>query len=75
MERWYHVFVSNNDQFPREVTGHCEVLLNDIIARLLRMEKLKVFSDGAYMVNNNFMNMAIFNYLQGNIFYLIKLEK
>lgn len=80
VERWYHVFVSNNEQFTREVIFHCETLLNDVIGRLLRMEKLKIFADGAYIVNNNFINMAIYNHIQSNLFnflnrplkYLIK---
>lgn len=60
------MFVSKNEQFPQEVIGHCETLLNDVIWRLLRMEKLKIFSDGAYIVNNNFINMAIYNHIQGS---------
>lgn len=68
VERWYHVFVSKNEQFPLEVIGHCETLLNDVIGRLLRMEKLKIFSDGAYIVNNNYINMAIYNHIQGRCF-------
>lgn len=63
IEKWYHPFVSHNEQFVRSTNVQMEILINDLLNRVVKVDKLKFFADVAYVLNNNFINMAIYNAL------------
>jgi hypothetical protein len=57
IETWYSAYISNNEQFLNEANSQLVLILNNLISRLVALDKLSFFSTSVSLFNKNFLEV------------------
>lgn len=63
---WYTPYVGDNDQFLKESKAQLNLLFNDVFSRVVKVDKMRLFACGMFIINKNFANLAMTHRLNNN---------